>query len=103
MYYYIKLKEEKENTISYKEIETTFSGDLTVFGVFCNVDVNKVLKNLLLEVSGNESDQFTLDDTTFQTAKMIDEKLSKLHVKFTSSPYDDDYCITPEFYTEVWR
>ena len=99
----LEFREEKESSRFLENIETTFSGKATVFGISCYVDVNKVMKTVLLEVSGNERDQFSLDDTTFQRAKMIDRKLANLEIEFISSPYEDDYCVTPEFYPEIWR
>ena len=99
----IIMQNRKEKLPTSKEIKSTFSAKVTVFGVFCYIDVNKTLKTIMLEVSGNETDQFSLDDTTFQRVKQIDECLSNLHINFISSPYGDDYCITPEFYPEVWE
>jgi len=99
----IGVKVEEDMTLNPKDIVSTFSGKTKVFGVHCYIDVNKTLRTLVLEISGNESDQFSLDDTTFQRAKIIDDHLSTLQIEFISSPYEDDYCITPEFYPEVWE
>ena len=99
----IRVKNEEEEALNSKEISSVFSGDAEVFSIYCYVEVNKILKTLLLEVSGTERDQFSLDDTTFQRAKKIDDFLSTLNIEFINSPYNDDYCLTPEFYSEIWR
>ncbi len=99
----INAKIEGGKILNSNDSNSTFYGKAAVFGVYCYVNVNKILKTLLLEVSGTESDQFLLDDTTFQRAKQIDENLSALEIEFISSPYEDDYCITPKFYPEVWK
>ena len=69
----------------------------------CSLQINKILKTITLEVSGNETDLFTLDESTFKRAKGIDDFLKTLDLEFSGSPFDDDYCITPEFYPEVWN
>ena len=99
----IKTKDEEDKALNSSDISSVFSGDAEVFGVSCNVEINKILNSLLIEVSGTDEDQFSLDDSTFQRAKKIDKHLLLLQIEFISSPYDDDYCITPEFYSEVWK
>lgn len=99
----IEVRIEEGNILKTKDIVSTFSGKTKVFGVYCYIEVNKILRTLMLEVSGTETDQFSLDDTTFQRAKIIDGFLSTLQIEFISSPNEDDYCITPEFYPEVWN
>lgn len=84
-------------------IESVFYEEVIVNEVSCFIEINKVLKNLVLVVSGSEQDQFSLDDSTFLRAKKIDNLLSELEIEFISSPYNDDYCITPEFYPEIWQ
>ncbi|NPD88593.1 MAG: hypothetical protein HGN29_07705 [Asgard group archaeon] len=83
--------------------ESYFSGKAKVNETTCYIEINKVLKNLVFVVSGTEEDQFALDDSTFQRAKKIDQFLSELNMVFVSSPYDDVYSITPEFYPSVWN
>jgi hypothetical protein len=84
-------------------MDTVFSEKVTVNNVLCYFEINKFLKNLVFTVSGTEEDQFALDDSTYQRAKKLDILLSEVKLKYVSSPYDDDYCITPEFYPEVWQ
>lgn len=102
----MKIKVKEKNSDKYvelKKIESTFSNLAKVKNEKCYIHINKLLGTLVLEVSGIESDPFSLDDSTFLRAKKIDEFISSLDVDFTSSPYDDDYCIAPEFYPEVWK
>ena len=109
-----KDEEELQNFVSIMKIElgfdmqevisseSYFSGKTKVNETTCYIEINKVLKNLVLVVSGTEEDQFALDDSTFQRAKKIDQFLSELNMEFVSSPYNDDYCITPDYYPSVW-
>ncbi len=99
----IKTKDNDNNTVRIEEIETTFSSLVKVNNEKCYIYINKILKTIILEVSGIENDPFSLDDTTFQRTKRIDDFLDTLDINFISSPYDDDYCITPEFYPQVWK
>lgn len=83
--------------------ETYVSNEAEVNDVSCYVKINRVLKNIELEVSGSGEDKFALDDSTFHRAKKIDDFLTELDIEFVSSPFDDDYCVTPEFYPDVWK
>ncbi len=85
------------------KMETVFSKKVTVNNVPCYFEINQFLKNLVFIVSGTDNDQFELDDSTFERAKLLDYFLASLKINFESSPYNDDYCITPEFYPEVWK
>ena len=71
--------------------------------VLCYLSVNKILKNILVEVSGNAEDQFTLDSTTYERAVKIDEFIDSLNLVFQDPPQDDDYCISPKFYPKLWE
>lgn len=100
----IKIMRDDSNKIfDLSKIEHTFSGKGDIKESSCFIQINKVLKTLIIEVSGTEEDQFSLDDSTYQRAKKIDDYLSTLEVDFVSSPHNDDYCITPEFYPLVWE
>ncbi|MHA2254919.1 MAG: hypothetical protein ACXAAM_02500 [Candidatus Heimdallarchaeaceae archaeon] len=100
----IKIMKENPNMIfDLSKIELTFSGKADVEESSCFIQINKVLKTLIIEVSGTEEDQFFLDDSTYQRAKKIDDFLSTLNIDFVSSPHGDNYCITPEFYPSVWE
>lgn len=85
------------------ETQKVYSGEAVINSNRCFVSINKILKTISLEVSGNDEDRFTLDDTSFQRAKTIDDFLHALSIEFVSSPYADDYYITPEYYPEVWK
>ena len=85
------------------EKETVLSKDVKINSTSCYIEINRFLNNLVFTVSGTEEDQFIVDDSTFKRAKRIDDYLSTLNLKYASSPYNDDYCITPEFYPEIWE
>jgi len=85
------------------KMETVVSKKVTINDIPCFFEINQFLKNLVFIVSGTEKDQFDLDDSTFQRAKKIDDFLISLEIDFESSPYNDDYCITPEFYPNIWK
>ncbi|MCG3221511.1 MAG: hypothetical protein H7641_09035 [Candidatus Heimdallarchaeota archaeon] len=100
----IHVKGEVKGDFTYlANIKNTSSTQALVNEVQCYISINKVLKTIILEVSGTEEDQFLLDDSTFQRAKKIDDYLSTLNIDFICSPHNDDYCITPEFYPSVWE
>ena len=85
------------------KMETVFSKEVTINDVLCYFEINHFLMNLVFTVSGTDEDQFALDLSTFEKAKKLDDFLTSLEIDFESSPYKDDYCITPEFYPEVWK
>jgi hypothetical protein len=99
----IKINSNDNNNIIVENIESTFHGLVNVNDEKCYIHINKIAKTIFLEVSGIKNDPFSLDDTTFQRAKKIDDFLVALDINFISSPYDDDYCITPEFYPQIWK
>lgn len=101
----MKIKTNGNDNINIRteNIESTFHGLIKVSDEKCYIHINKISKTIFLEVSGIENDPFSLDDTTFQRAKRIDDFLVTLDINFISSPYDDDYCITPQFYPQVWK
>lgn len=69
----------------------------------CYVTINEVTRLIEIEIYGVEEDAYALTNETFQRAKIIDEFLSRFDYEFCSSPFDDNYCITPEFYPQVWE
>ena len=85
------------------ESQKIYSGKSEINKIQCNISINKILKTVSFEISGNNEDMFTLDDSTFRRAKAVDDFLQTLDLEFVSSPYEDDYYITPEFYPEVWK
>lgn len=100
----IHVKGEIEGDFTYlANIENTLSTQAIVNEVQCYISINKVLKTIVLDVSGTEENQFLLDNSTFQRVKKMDDFFSTLNIDFISSPHDDDYCITPEFYPELWK
>ena len=79
------------------------SGNASIEGINCYVSINEVVGFLDIEVIGVEGDPFTLTADTFKRAKSIENHLEKLDIDFESSPHDDDYCISPEYYPDVWQ
>ncbi len=69
----------------------------------CFVTINEVIGIIEIEVYGVEEDPYALTNETFHSAKNIDEFLKEFDYEFCSSPFDDNYCITPEFYPVVWE
>lgn len=98
----IILDKNLEDFLNQKE-KSTFSCMAKINDTVCYVSINEIIGTFTIEVFGTEKDQFTLDKTTFSRAKRIDEFLETLEIKFDSSPNNDDYCITPEFYPDIWK
>lgn len=72
-------------------------------GLSCYTSISKYLQVITLEVSGIESDQFKLDETTFERAKKIEDFILKLELVFNTPPQDDEYCFSPKYYPELWE
>jgi hypothetical protein len=100
----MKIKIVERNLENYlKQDETkVFSCTAEIDELSCYVTINEVLGYLEIEVMGIEGDPFTLTDSTFEKARSIDCFLDKLDVNFIESPFNDPYCITPEFYPQIW-
>lgn len=88
---YLKLEEAK-----------VFSGKAEINEVGCYISINEITGHLEIEVVGIDGDLFAITEDTFERTKLLDHFLEKLDLNFVLSPYDDDYCITPEFYPKVW-
>jgi len=72
-------------------------------GVSCLMSINNLLQEISIQVSGNESDLFTLEEVTYERAKQIEEFILSLNLVFVTPPQDDDYCISPKYYPELWE
>ena len=83
--------------------EKTSAGWQLLNGLSIYMTINKLLQVITLEVSGTESDQFKLDETTFDRAKKIEEFILKLDLVFNIPPQDDNYCFSPKYYPELWE
>ena len=67
------------------------------------MSINKLLQVIIIQVSGNEDDLFTLEETTNKNTKKIEEFILKLDLVFNTPPQDDDYCFSPKYYPELWE
>ena len=83
--------------------ENHSSGWVLINNSFCNLDVNKILKMVTIDVSGTIEDLFELKVETFQRAIEIEKQFKKYNFKFIDPPEDDaKYCLAPKFYPEIW-
>ncbi|HUT79595.1 MAG TPA: hypothetical protein VMZ29_00215 [Candidatus Bathyarchaeia archaeon] len=78
------------------------AGWILLNGDSCYLDVNKMLKTVIFEVSGTYDDPFKLNELVFRRAVRIEEYLVDLGLVFNNPPQDDRYCIAPKFYPEIW-
>ena len=99
----VKFKETNLDIYLEQNKNKVFYGRAKICDSSCFITINEVTGNIEIEVSGVEEDPFALEDSTFLRALIIDEFLRKLELDFSSSPYEDNYCISPEFYPEVWE
>ncbi len=72
-------------------------------GISCLISINKLLQEINIQVSGNKEDLFTLEEITYERTKQIEEFLLPLDLVFVAPPQDDDYCISPKYYPELWE
>ncbi|MBN1328813.1 MAG: hypothetical protein JXA54_05005 [Candidatus Heimdallarchaeota archaeon] len=85
-----------------KSTESHSYGWVLLNGNPCYLDINKVLKTIIFEISGTNDEPFKLSDETFKQAKRIEDYLQNLGLIFHDPPQDDNYCVAPKFYPEVW-
>ncbi|NHK29771.1 MAG: hypothetical protein FK730_00365 [Asgard group archaeon] len=87
----------------YKQYNENHSaGWIIIEDNFCYLDVNKIRKTILIEVSGTDEDLFLMDETVFNRTLTIEQFLQKLNLNFIDPPQDDKYCISPKYYPELW-
>jgi hypothetical protein len=100
---HLSFKEDDINSYLKKSTKKVISGNALINGINCYANINEVVGYLEIEVMGIEGDPFNLTDDTFERAKSLDDYLIAAKLEFETSPHDDDYCITPEFYPDVWK
>ncbi len=83
--------------------ENNSAGWIKLLDVVGYLNVNKILKNITLEISGKMDDMFQIDESTFIAAKKIDEFLQTLNLLTVEPPQNDEYCICPKYYPEIWK
>ena len=101
----IEFKEDtsKSEESRYKQYNENHSaGWITIKDNFCYLDVNKIRKTIQIEVSGTDEDLFKMNDSVYNRALVIEQLLSKLELNFIDPPQDDNYCISPKHYPELW-
>jgi len=100
----IKLSFFEKDIMSYLQQtnEKLISGEASIKNINCHITINEIVGYLEIAIIGIKDDPFALTADTFERTKSIDNYLQTLDIEFEKSPYGDDYCITPEFYPEVW-
>ncbi|NHJ48312.1 MAG: hypothetical protein FK733_11050 [Asgard group archaeon] len=99
-----KIDISKPEESRYKEYNENFSaGWVTIKDQFCLMDTNKLLKVIIIEVSGVDNDLFKMDESVFQRTLIIEQHLQQLSLNYNNPPQDDRYCIAPELYPDVFE
>jgi hypothetical protein len=99
-----KIDESKPEQSRYKEYNENYSaGWVTIKDQFCLMDTNKLLKVIIIEVSGVDDDLFKMDEIVFQRTQIIEQHLHELNLNYNEPPQDDKYCIAPKNYPDFFE
>ena len=83
--------------------ENHSAGWVLINNIPCLLDINKILKSIEIEVSGVGDETHKFDCTVFLRAKKLEEYLQSKSFSFIDPPQDDNYCISPKYYPNLWN
>ncbi|MFW9922754.1 MAG: hypothetical protein ACFFDW_05630 [Candidatus Thorarchaeota archaeon] len=93
----------EENSKFHAYSKDILAGWALIKNTSCYLRVNKLLLTIEIESSGTEIDPFDLDETTFNRAFSIEQFLLQLNPSFREPPFDDVYCISPKYYSNLFQ